>query len=100
MQPDQMQPSMLRQMSNSAGGYQIMLEQAIIQQQLSQHGTLAAVGGGVPNLVSMNMNMNMNCKNFPVFKIKYTPKSRCKLHKIIQEKTAEKERAALISLSD
>lgn len=98
MQPDQMQPSMLRQMSNSAGGYQIMLEQAIIQQQLSQHGTLAAVAGAVPNLVSMNMNMN--CKNFPVFKIKYTPKSRCKLHKIIQEKTAEKECAALISLSD
>lgn len=70
-----------------------MLEQ-VIQQQMSQHGTLAAV----PNLVSMNMNMNM--KNFPVFKIKYMPKNKCKLHKIIQEKTAEKERAALISLSD
>ena len=34
-------------------------------------------------------------RGFPLFHIKYTPRSRCKLHKLAKEKLLANERAAL-----
>ena len=64
--------SMLRQ------GYPLMIEQ-VLQRSLTQN--MAGAGG-----------MRMH----PLFQIKYTPRSRCKLHKVCKEKLEAQERAVAI----